>query len=237
MSSLPAEPSPPLWPLALAVAATLFFMQSEGQLILVAIAVGAMLYTAARVLTERRAAGGASTRVLTVPGGLGTALALLTLVALFASVPFSTLPSSSSSFAWILGLFPLGYLISLAGLMRGARWEWLALAGGALFALMAAWGVIEWLRFGGRSNGPFLDYNAFGALFYLAVPPAFLALARAHSPRARMGLTGFIALCLLALFATASRGAIGILLLLLAPLLLGLWRSGTPWRCAPRPMR
>jgi O-antigen ligase len=95
---------------------------------------------------------------------------------------------------------------------------------------MAAWGVVEWLRFGGRSNGPFLDYNAFGALFYLAVPPAFLALARAPARRARMALTGFIALCLLALFATASRGAIGILVLLLAPLLLGLWRSGTPWR-------
>ncbi len=95
---------------------------------------------------------------------------------------------------------------------------------------MAAWGVVEWLRFGGRSNGPFLDYNAFGALFYLAVPPAFLALARASSRRARMALMGFIALCLLALFATASRGATGILLLLLAPLLLGLRRAGTPWR-------
>jgi len=95
---------------------------------------------------------------------------------------------------------------------------------------MAAWGVIEWLRFGGRSNGPFLDLNAFGALFYLAVPPAFIALAQVHSRRARAALAAFIALCLLALFATVSRGAIGILLLLLAPLILGLRRSGAPWR-------
>jgi O-antigen ligase len=133
-------------------------------------------------------------------------------------------------FAWILGLFPLGYLLGLAALARGARGQRLALAGGVLLTFMAAWGVIEWLRFGGRSNGPFLDLNAFGALFYLAVPPAFLALARTHARGARAALCGGIALCLLALFATASRGAIGILILLLAPLILGLRRSGTPWR-------
>jgi len=238
MYPLPAERSPPLWPLVLALATMLFFMHGESQLILLAIAVAALLYAVARVLSERRAAGAggaASALMLTGPGGLGTAFALLTLAALFASVSFSTLPSTSLWFAWILGLFPLGYLIGLAAQRQGARWQRLELAACALITFVAVWGVIEWLRFSNRSNGPFLDFNAFGALFYLAVPPAFIALAGAHSRRARTALAGFIALCLWALFATASRGATGILLLLLAPLLLGLRRSGTPWR-APTAM-
>ncbi|MGK2925919.1 MAG: O-antigen ligase family protein [Lysobacterales bacterium] len=254
MNSVPADRLPPLLPLALAFAATLFFMHSEGQLILLAIAVAAVLYAAARTFAARAAASPAlpgearpmpdttatATRRpaqvdLVFPTPRSALLALAALIALFANSAFSTLPSTSLWFAWIIGLFPLGYLIGITALARGAPWHRLALAAGALFGLMAAWGVVEWLRFGGRSNGPFLDYNAFGALFYLAVPPAFLALARTSSRRARMALAAFIALCLLALFATASRGAIGILLLLLAPLLLGLRRAGTPWR-APAAM-
>jgi O-antigen ligase len=228
----------PFWPLALAFAASLFLTRTEAQLILLALIIAALLYAAARLLPEAATdtAPNPATRLgLSLPGGMGTALAVLTLLALFASVPFSTLPSTSLCFAWILGLFPLGYLLGLAALARGARWQRLELAAGALITFVAVWGVIEWLRFGDRSNGPFLDYNAFGALFYLAVPPAFLALAQARSLRVRAALVGFLALCLWALFATLSRGATGILLLLLAPLILGLRRAGVPWR-APAAM-
>lgn len=224
--------SSPLWPLALAFAACLFLTRTEAQLILLALIIAALLYAAARLIPEAATdtVPKPATRLeLSLPGGLGTALALVTLLALFASVPFSTQPSTSLWFAWILGLFPLGYLLGLAALARGARWPRLELAAGALITFVALWGVIEWLRFGDRSNGPFLDYNAFGALFYLAVPPAFLALAQARSLRIRAALIGFIGLCLWALFATASRGATGVLLLLLAPLILGLRRSGMPW--------
>lgn len=254
MNPVPAERSPPLWPLVPALAAMLFFMQGESQLILLAIAVAALLYAAARTCAARAAASSAPPGEarpmpdaaaagtprpaqvnLVFPAPRSALLALAALIALFASVSFSTLPSTSLWFAWILGLFPLAYLLGITALARGARWDRLALAASALFSLMAAWGVIEWLRLSNRSNGPFLDFNAFGALFYLAVPPAFLALTRAPARAARMALMGFIALCLLALFATASRGAIGILLLLLAPLLLGLRRAGAPWR-APAAM-
>lgn len=227
MYSPPAERSPPLWPLALALAAALFLVRTEAELIRLALVLAALLYAAAHTCAMPAAALGT---MLVFPATRGAGLAAGALIALFATIPFSTLPSTSLWFAWILGLFPLGYLLGTTALARGARPEGALRAAAALIGLLAAWGVVEWLRFGGRSNGPFLDYNAFGALFYLAVPATVVALARATSRRVRLVLGGFLALCLWALFATASRGAIGILLLLLAPLVLGLRRAGTPWR-------
>lgn len=56
---------------------------------------------------------------LFVPSTTGTRLAAGALLVLFASVPFSTLPMTSLWFAWILGLFPLGYLLGVTALARG----------------------------------------------------------------------------------------------------------------------
>lgn len=128
MTPLPAERSPPLWPLALAAA--LFLVRVEAQLILLAIAVAALLYAAASLLAERPAperADDSSRLVLRIPGGLGALLAVSTLFVLFANARFSTLPSTSLWFAWNLGLFPLGYLLGLAALARahaGSCWRW-----------------------------------------------------------------------------------------------------------------
>lgn len=262
----PTHRPPPLWPLALALAATLFLVRTEAQLILLAIALAALFYAAARTFAagdslarpgearrdEARPAGpmnaldGAGLAqpddpaartmrrpvqlILFFPATRSALLAIATLIVLFGNVAFSTLPSTSLWFAWILGLFPLAYLLGITALARGAHPAGLQRATGALLTLLAVWGVIEWLRFGGRSNGPFLDLNAFGALFYLAVPGVFLALARARNRRARVALIAVLALMLWALFATVSRGAIGVLLLMLPPLLIGLRRAAMPWR-------
>jgi O-antigen ligase len=284
MPSTQRPPSP--WPLALALAAALFFMRTEPQLYLLAISLAALFvmaattFAAASRLDETRqgraahdaTSGSARTDLgdttarresdhapdgadaapiagcngaiahagtprvdapavaLFVPSTTGTLLAAGALLVLFASVPFSTLPMTSLWFAWILGLFPLGYLLGVTALARGAPSGGVMRATGLFIGASALWGVIEWLQTGNRSNGPFLDFNAFGALFYLAIPPAMVALAVSSTRRARLILGSFLALCLWALFATASRGAIGILGLMLVPLVLGLRRAGTAWR-------
>ena len=264
---------PSLWPLAIALAAALFLIRTEAELIRLTVALGALFYTGGYIFASRSTPGGRGRRepldprddeeqprlrdaleptalavtddraagaphpvaaapsvTLFVPATASAGLAAAALIVLFATVPFSTLPMTSLWFAWILGLFPLGYLLGVTAPARGARPMALLRATGALIALLAVWGVVEWLRYGGRSNGPFLDLNAFGALFYLAIPPAVVALALSPARRARLILGGFLALCLWALFATASRGAIGILLLMIVPLVLGLRRAGTAWR-------
>lgn len=276
---------PPLWPLALALAAALFFMRSEPQLYLLVVILATLFVMAARTFvtpagaSERQAPERAMTNTasedardrdkpdgpreenkaaigttmndkpggaakprdtapavtLFVPATTSALLAVAALIILFATLPFSTLPMTSLWFAWILGLFPLGYLLGVTALARGARPTALLRTAGGLIGAFAIWGIVEWLQTGNRSNGPFLDFNAFGALFYLAISPAVVALAIAPARRTRLILGGFLALCLWALFATASRGAIGILLLMIVPLVLGLRRAGTAWR-APAAM-
>lgn len=264
---------PSLWPLAIALAAALFLIRTEAELIRLTVALGALFYTGGYIfasrptppgrgrrepldprddeeqprlrdaleptslaVTDERAAGAphpvaaAPSVTLFVPATASAALAAAALIVLFATVPFSTLPMTSLWFAWILGLFPLGYLLGVTALARGARpWALLCTAGG-LIGAFAIWGIVEWLETGNRSNGPFLDFNAFGALFYLAIPPAVVALTLAATRRTRSILGGLLALCLWALFATASRGAIGILVLMIVPLVLGLRHAGMAWR-------
>ncbi|HMM44164.1 MAG TPA: hypothetical protein PKE41_00860, partial [Candidatus Macondimonas sp.] len=188
---------PSLWPLAIALAAALFLIRTEAELIRLTVALGALFYTGGYIfassstpggrgrrepldprddeeqprlrdaleppslaVTDDRAAGAphpvaaAPSVTLFVPATASAGLAAAALIVLFATVPFSTLPMTSLWFAWILGLFPLGYLLGMTALARGARpWALLRTAGG-LIGAFAIWGIVEWLETGNRSNGP-----------------------------------------------------------------------------------
>lgn len=166
-----------------------------------------------------------------LPWGPVPALMATYVVWLFVSATWSSWPEISGYYAWILGALPLGFLLWLWLPRAEGGWErlWpllLWLCGGA-----ALWGVIEFIATGKRVLGPFLDFNAYGALFnvfFFAALMRYLTLEEG-SPgsalRAR-GYEAFFLLALGALFATFSRGAIATWLVLLPPALWLAYRHG-----------
>jgi len=204
--------------------ASLFLTRLEARLSLLAFAVAALLLAAYQALKQARRGD-----ALVLPAGFGAALACGYLVYVFAAVSWSTLPEVSLWFAWIVGALPLGYLIWLGTAERDASWECLWRGLLVIAASLAIWGSIQYLLTAHRARGPFLDVNAYAALFYLFLFPAFIGYARsALGSRWRRLYFAFIVLALLALFATYSRGAIGVFLLLLPLLMLALWRARQP---------
>lgn len=92
-------------------------------------------------------------------------------------------------------------------------------------ALVGIWGLGQYAFTQHRSNGPFLDYNSFGAVFVLFLLPAlFRYLTLSQAPRGRFwqlrALEAFIVIAAGALFATYSRGAVGTFLIVLVPAVL-----------------
>lgn len=134
-------------------------------------------------------------------------------VALAASVPFSTMLSVSGWFAWIIGSQLLVYLLwrQAASEQGWAQVFWPLCA---VIASAAIWAVVEFFFKGGRSNGPFQDFNAFGALVYLLLIPAVGVVLTAGGTERwqRLLQWALIALGSFALFATMSRGATAVAL-------------------------
>ena len=148
-----------------------------------------------------------------LPWGGAPLLMSLYLVWLFASPSWSTWPELSGYFAWVLGAMPLTFLLWLW--LQPARNDWghlwWALAAGC--AAVGLWGIGEYVISGSRIRGPFLDFNAYGALFnvfFFSALTRYLAQNRTEpsaSLKARLH-EGLMLVCLAALFATYSRGAI-----------------------------
>ncbi len=204
--------------------ASLFLTRIEARLPLLTFAAAALLLAAYQALRSARRGD-----AFVLPAGAGILLACVYLVYVFAAVSWSTLPEVSLWFAWIVGAMPLVYLIRLAAAQQDASWEalWRGLL--SLTAALAVWGLVEYVYTAHRARGPFLDINAYAALFYLFLCPAFIGYAQsAPGSRSRRLYFAFLALALPALFATYSRGAIGVFLLLLPLLLLALRRARQP---------
>jgi O-antigen ligase len=144
----------------------------------------------------------------------------LWLVWLLAAAFWSTFPQISGYMAWSIAAVPLVFLLWVYPLPAERFWRRLFTVFCVLTALAAVWGMADYAATAKRSDGPFVDANAFGALlnlfFFAALLPylRLQKLPRAHFWRLR-GLEVFFALLLLALFATYSRGAIGCFLILL----------------------
>lgn len=142
---------------------------------------------------------------------------------------WSTQPEASFFFSLMIGSAPLAYLLVMRESPTSLHWPslWWGMAAAAAGA--AALGVWEFLLAPGqRANGPFLDYNAYGALFNVFLLPAYaryaaLPTGRGLAPRL---LEALMALCLVVLLATYSRGAIGALMLLWPALALLIWWAG-----------
>ncbi len=142
--------------------------------------------------------------------------ALLFLWLLLATL-WSTQPEASFFFSLMIGAAPLAYLLVMRESPSALHWSGLWYGMAAACAGAAALGLWEFLLAPGRrANGPFLDYNAYGALFNVFLLPAYARYAALPSYRglAPRLLEALMALCLIVLLATYSRGAIGALVLL-----------------------
>jgi len=161
-------------------------------------------------------------RELRVPFSRAAALALLWLVWLFATTLWSLAPVLSWPYAFTIGTFPFVFLLWLltadgTDLWRRCR-PWLFGPGLAV----AVWGIVQYGLTGKRVTGPMLDFNAYGALLYLfilALLPLCFRDTNADSParRRRWALLAAFTVFCLALFATYSRGGIGVLVILCVP--------------------
>ena len=157
------------------------------------------------------------------PGGVLAALMAGYLLWLTVSGFWSTWPHIGGLHAWVLGALPgLFFLWIQIASRRGWQTLWVCLS--VAVAGIAVWGLGEYEMTRQRVRGPFEDFNAYGAVFYLFFFPAlfrYLTLRNAATSsfwRLR-GYEAFFALALSALFATYSRGAIGAWVLI-APLAL-----------------
>jgi len=150
--------------------------------------------------------------------------------------PFvSTYPYASTSAAWALAVMPLtmlGWFLSPStddGKAWRLTWHTLWVCG----ALLALWGLVDFVVLNTRSHGPLIDANAYAALMNLFLIP--IAFSYLTAPVSRRGLANprihlaLIALLACAQFMSLSRGAVMALLAIL-PLLLWFGRSGTEFR-------
>ena len=163
-----------------------------------------------------------------LPWGVAPLLMATYLVWLFASAQWSSWPELSSYYAWILGALPLTFLLWLWLDLAPGEWDrlWWLLATGA--AAAGLWGIAEYISTGNRITGPFLDFNSYGALFnvfFFSALTRYLALDDLH-PRGHLTTRlheGLLLICLAALLATYSRGAIATWSVLLV---MTLWLAG-----------
>lgn len=223
MTPSPAADPAPAGPvdvllLALVYPLLLLFNGSGQNLYLLVLAVLLIAVLLLRVVRR-----GAEAGALHWPRGVLAALMAGYLLWLAANSLWSTWPHISALHVWVLGALPGLYLLWTGiGSARGWRMLWLGLS--LAVAAIAVWGLAEYAVTQQRVRGPFEDFNAYGAVFYLFFFPAlfgYLSLRQGETPgfwRLR-AYEAFFALSLSALFATYSRGAIGAWVLI-APLAL-----------------
>lgn len=125
----------------------------------------------------------------------------------------SVVPASSWWLSIVIALQPLSLLAGSANAMAKEQWQkiWLVVCGIAAFVCL--WMAAEFVSSGGqRANGPISDFNAAGTLVYLVLLPLlgqYLTGDRPQRPAQLLRLA-LITLFAFALFATASRGAVGV---------------------------
>lgn len=205
----------PLVCLPLAYAVSLLFLGPGSNLILLLPIVG-LLFVAA----GQRLWGDLRQQRITLPAGGMPLLMAAYLVWMLASPWWSTWFQVSWYNALVLGSLPIAFLIWVYQPEPDRLWQrlWPLL----LFttALVGLWGLAKYAGTQHRSNGPFLDYNSFGAVFVLFLLPAlFRYLTLSQEPRANRwrlrALELFMVIAFGALFATYSRGAVGTFLIVL----------------------
>jgi O-antigen ligase len=196
----------------------LLMVRLEEQLYLVAAAVGCLL-TAAVVVSRTNE----SPEVFRYPSGKIGVFATLHVSWLLALSFYGSMPFVSYWIAWIIGLMPIGYLIGRQ--VSQTQQLWLGLA--AINLVIATWVSIQYLGGAERASGPFLDWNSCGAVLYVFLLPAFVVHCdpRRSAVLRKLCLAG-ITIGLFALFATYSRGAIAVMLLMSIAVFVCLKHSG-----------
>ena len=196
----------------------LLMVRIEEQLYLVAIAVGCLLTSAVAASRAHE-----SPEIFRYPSGKIAAFASLHIGWLLALSFYGSMPFVSYWIAWIIGLTPIGYLVGRQTPRQIQLWFGLA----AMALVTAAWACIEYLTGASRASGPFLDWNSCGALLYVFLLPAFVVQCDPRrSAMVRNVCLAAIAVGLFALFATYSRGAITVMLMMSVAVFAGLRHSG-----------
>lgn len=134
----------------------------------------------------------------------------LWLILLFANMYWSLWPEATLWAAFSLGCLPLMMSAGALTLSNEALWSrcrcLLVLVG----AFFAGWLLLQYFTTGGRSNGPFLDANAAGALVNLfLVPLLIVGWCRPWHRHNSALFAGLVLFFSAALLTTFSRGAIG----------------------------
>ena len=161
------------------------------------------------------------------------AIAYLTWLTLAPMV--STYPYASSNTAWALAVLPLMLLGWLMTPDEDEYNKWRATWRLLIFgsAVLAGWGIFDFLVLSTRAHGPLIDTNAYAALINLfLIPIAYFFLvtpnpgAGVENPRVLLGLTALLAT---AQFMSQSRGAL-LALLAILPFLLWFGRGSSDFR-------
>ena len=208
---------------ALAVASAILLVQVEAQLYLLAGSLAALSLAALHgSITYTK-----NQTQIRAPTGIAAGLSLVFISSCLTLTLVSTMPMVSWWFAWIIASQPLAYLVWRLNSNQHS-WARLHTYIASIIGLTAIWAMAEFFYTGWRVNGPFKDFNAFGALMYLMLVPAAALFAgnTLQSPRRNAGLAGLIALGFLALFATQSRAATAVGLVAVAAVLIHARRSG-----------
>ena len=133
---------------------------------------------------------------------------------LFLGPLWSTWPGISRLHFWILGAFPIGFLVAASLPNDDGVWRRLWPLLGLMAAGLGLWGMIEFAWRGQRTLGPTLDFNGYAALLNLFFFPAFAAALGAEARRDRYLGLALAALLGAAVWTTFSRAGIGLWLLL-----------------------
>lgn len=164
---------------------------------------------------------------LRLPWGIPALLATVFVALCLASTSTSVMPTTSWWFAWILSAQMIAFLVWRSLAHGYATWRTIDNGLSLILATLSIWAIAEFLETAWRANGPFLDYNAFGALLYLLIVPQ-IATIIGESKNEKSGLAWCSsALGILALFTTQSRGATAVFLLASLVLALAALRSNT----------
>lgn len=200
---------------AIATVSAMLYVGSHELLLFTMVAALAAMLSAHLLAAQQR-------RGLQIPLSRTALLALLWLGWLFATTLWSPAPVLSWPYAFTIGTLPFVFLLWLLTAEGTNLWRryrpWLFGAGLAV----AVWGIVQYVLTGKRVTGPMLDFNAYGALLYLfilALLPLLFRNTNASVPsrRRHWGLLAAFAVFCVALFATYSRGAIGVLVVLCVP--------------------